>query len=219
MAASGRAATGSIEPKMYGRTRMFKTLGGLAAAMTTWALFLSWMEPPDPTVAALTDPEFIRRQAAAAVDDWGLTIDDRRLEITSATHGQSSIGRDIEIAAALPHSPRSTPATGIPMDENNFIISQDGLVHPGRARRRLEHPERQYRPIVVGLAGVAESDDLPLAQWVGLRALLVVLRDRMSSGRGGSSVRIKRSLIAESPHIAQVLRELLGFEGFPVSEP
>jgi len=181
---------------------MFKTLGWLAGAMTACAALLAWMEPPDPTVAALADPEFIRQQVFQAVRTNGGVASGCWGEVEIAAWGRST----------GPVSLAATRGGG-----HHFLVSEYGLVQAGPAWRRQECVQLGGSSIVVGLMGVKDGRDIPLGQWFGLRALLFELRERVRA-LGDSPVRIGPTLGADSPRVAQALRELLGYEGLPVSD-
>lgn len=181
---------------------MFKTLGWLAWAMTACAALLAWMEPPNPTVAALTDPDFIRQQVSQAVHTEGGVATECWGQVEIAAFGQSSGA--VSLAATRG-------------DGHHFLVSEYGLVQAAPSWTRQECGKRGGSSIVVGLMGIRDARDLPLGQWIGLRALLFELRERVQAVEA-SPVRIDPVLGANSPRIAQALRELLGHEGLVVSD-
>ncbi|MEE9295343.1 MAG: hypothetical protein V3W34_10340 [Phycisphaerae bacterium] len=181
---------------------MFKTLVSLVLAMSACAAFLSWMEPPDPTTAALTDVEFSRQQARTA------------LAMTDGTRPLAWEGVNI---VAMPESQLGLGRAGLAATRGyqyHFIISRQGLVHAGRYWREQSNPEGVNMTIVVALGGLQGGNSLTVAQWLGLRALLIELADSLANTGQQPWIRLGASASSISPGWLRTLRTWLESDGF-----
>jgi len=195
---------GVSQAKMDSRTRMFKTLGLLAGTMTLCASFLAWISPPDAEMTVLTRPESARDGAAAAVD---------ALEgVALASWGSVNIASTSDTTAGFPALSATRGGS------YHFRVSRYGHVHAESPWRRQTPIGPQHR-VVVGLSGVEPGQPLPLAQWVGLRALLATLENRLLPPDQRIAVMIGSPIAQESPQLAQDLRDLVGQDGYAVPTP
>ncbi len=175
---------------------MFKTLAGLVTAMITCAALLSWMEPPDPTLTTLTDPLAARRKARQAVKlaDGVSMVSWESIELVPATAIRA--GREIGLKA--------TRSAG-----HHFLVSEHGAIHVGRAWRQQLRRRAGDATIVVGVSGAGQNGDAPLAAWVGLRALLIALTERLAADGVEPAILLDPSISDTSPRGAHTLLDAL----------
>lgn len=176
------------------------TLGCLVLAMTACTAVLAWLEPYGGRSTGLTGLAFPRQQATDALDAGGDTASLQRgiIDIVSSGGGESA-ARPVLAATRR--------------GDVDFVVFEDGAIRAGERWTRRSHGKTPESPISVYVVGVANQNDVPVTQWVGLRALLVRLGARIENTGGRTSIRIDSSVGAESARYASLLRQLLAFDG------
>ncbi|NOT02376.1 MAG: hypothetical protein HOP29_17360 [Phycisphaerales bacterium] len=143
---------------MVQRTRMFKTVACLAAAMICFTSVLSWMEPRAAADAVPDDPMVMERLAESVV------------LLPAETRVAAWNGIDVRLVAG------STVSDKEPC---HFVISTFGLI-----RRTIDWAEQwpaddHQSAVVVAMTRVGGDDRISAFQWAGLRALTTALVDRV----------------------------------------
>ena len=149
--------------------------------MSVCAALLSWMEPEDPTTFTLTDADFSRDQARRAID---------------MENGSGLLAIDgVEIVVAPDLKVNRTPAVlaATPRNHYHFVVSKHGLIMAGSRWRELSTKRSAQFTATVLLADTRGDDSLPVAQWIGLRALLIELAEVFNATGKQSWVRIRPS--------------------------
>ncbi len=184
---------------------MFRALACLVFAMTACGALLTWMAPPDPATVTLEDPAYPLRQAEQAVslNDDVAVLDWREIELVVPPDAPTP-GATVLFAPGAP--------------DCHFVVSQAGVIHAARAWKRQVSLRGSSAPVVVVLSPAADVGDMPIAQWIGLRALLCELLDRTTIARhAGPHIRVARTANSSSRR-AMALRQWLRHEGLPVQE-
>ncbi len=186
---------------------MFTTLGGLILAMTACAAVLSWIEPPGPSDLVLANPAYVGRQIEQAIT----TTDRPRLDWAQVYIVPLTVALgDLSLLAA------QSPSEQDP--DHHFVVSEHGIVWSSSAWRNQE-PATVAASIVVAIRPPQISKDLHLSQWIGLRALLRTLRDRLPLFHDLMPVELSPTMAGDDGSLGQVLHELLVLDGFTVVGP
>ncbi len=178
---------------MQPRTRMFRTLAGLALSMTGAALLLTWFEPVTPGIDFLRDESAARDHVRTFLD--GLT----GLERLSG----------IQVTLKPVSSTPGTTLTAVRDDDSQFVVLESGMLHlfgPVASRVSSE--------IGVDLPTRLDSTDIPLSQWVGLRALIEEIHDACGPDRRLVPIRVVHS--DSDWQAADAVRRLLDMDGWLV---
>jgi hypothetical protein len=186
--------------RMNARTRMFKTLIALAAAMTVCAAFLSWIEPPDPSQNVLTDPGFATEQVERALAQ-GAGVDSFEWARIAIVPSDPVVGKNAPALAA-----KASPTC-------DFVVLENGIVAPANRPSGQSRSTSRSSTVVVGLAGVRQQADLPMAQWIGLRALVSALLERRPSSATTVRVDVETDAHAWPAESADTVTRLLAREG------
>ena len=186
---------------MQWRTRMFKTLISLALTMSVCAALLSWMEPQDPTTATLTDAGFSRDQARRAI----------AMENNSGLFALDGV--EIVVTPDLNSSRAPTVLAAAPRNPFHFVVSKHGLVLAGSSWHELSRKTSAEFTAVVLLGDTKGDGSLPVAQWLGLRALLIELADVFDATGKQPWIRIRPSDSSSSSRLTEELRTWLAGDG------
>lgn len=183
---------------------MFTTLGCLVLAMTACTVLLAWLEPHGGKSVGLTGLTIPGEQAAHALDAGG--------DMASLQRGVIDI-----VSASVGGSPARRVLAAMRPSYVDFVVFEDGAIRSGEQWSRRSRGGPSESPISVCVAGVANQNDVPVTQWVGLRTLLVRLAARIENAGGHMSIRIHSSVSADSALYASLLRQLLAFDGLAAS--
>ena len=176
---------------------MFRTLGLLAISMTACALLLSWLERSRPATPI-----------QSKVDQLAL---EARQALLHAPPDALRNRRHIEILLnAVTGS--AVPLTGTRDTRHHFLVPENGVVGNGNAWRRATPPSS----LVIGLTHTGRQNDLPVLQWLSLRALLAALAEHLHVNETDLPLFVHADA-AGGAGAAQVLRDLLAQNGFRVS--
>lgn len=181
------------------------TLGCLVLAMTACTALLAWLEPLGVRSVGLTGLAFPREQTTDALDAGG---------------DEASLQRGIIdiVSSSGRVSPAQRVLAATRRDGVDFVVFEDGAIRAGDRWTRRSRGKTPESHISICVAGVANQNDVPVTQWVGLRALLVGLGARIENAGGRMSIRIDSSVGAESALYASLLRQLLAFDGLAASD-
>ncbi len=174
-------------------------LGCLVLAMTAGAALLSWIEPQSPSAGALPDPGILRDQASRAVG-WAGDVDPGNWETIEIV---SMAGAD---------GPARLAATG--GGRFHFIVSTSGGVQRGVAWDRQSRWAESPGAVLVGIEIDGENESLPLAEWLGLRALLTALADQVDFDGRMLEIGIRATAERNRPEWSRTLHAWLTYEGF-----
>lgn len=182
---------------MTERTRMFKTLACLSIAMAGSAALLGWMEPP--ANGTLADPDLPRQLAAQAVAvDRDIAVAQWNVVEIASPPDRDAGGRNLS----------ARPQAG------HFVVSTDGTMRSCVAWKSQQRPSQKPATIVVTVEGASTHTQMPIAQWISLRALLAELFDRAGRGEYGLEVRLDAALVNDAPGWTQSLRSRLAEDGY-----
>jgi len=149
------------------RTRMWKTLGCLAAAMTGTAVFLGWTDPSQPPRSRLLTAAQIAQLTRSLVNDSVVISREqwREIEVVGAA---STVAAPAMLAASAD--------TG----ECHFYIDESG--RPSRARRWTHQTPPLDAPhtVRIHVAPAGRSRSLTSTQRACLRGLVVALNDALA---------------------------------------
>jgi hypothetical protein len=142
------------------RTRLFKTLGCLVAAMTGTSALLGWIDPSPPI-----SPEAPSLDAVMA---------EARLLIAQETSGIPWSDVQIVASPVTPEGP-SYLAASAGRDDCDFRVGLDG--RPSRVRTGILNPVTEKHPEAARIQVVRRSLNAPMsrAQWVCVQALVAAM--------------------------------------------
>lgn len=163
------------------RTRMWKTLGCLAAAMSGTAALLGWMNPTRPHSAVILGPDKIVRLAQKAVSDGGVIRGDRWVDV------------EVAPAPARIAQERMLAATGA-SSTWHFLVDRYGRPASSRdwrAQKPAPDAPGAVRVLVVRPDG---EQAMSAAQWLCVRTLAAALNDPARSDETSLPIRLHDGL-------------------------
>ena len=113
------------------RTRMFKALGCLAAAMLVTSWLLTWLEPDGLMVKPTVSPAALLDASSSAVRESGAIDSDRWQEVEVVVGPATAIA-----AQRLSAVPDNSESHFVIDDENGRQSARAGLVHSGVSQSR-----------------------------------------------------------------------------------
>lgn len=161
-------------------TRMFKTLGFLAVAMTAASALLGWIdpsvEPPEPELTA----QQVLSRATALVEN---NVDIR-----------SGQWLDIDILSGPPvqYSGRLLTASA-DTDQAHFYVDEMGHLFRGVMWKYQEASNEEPDSIRIRVSSLGEYQPMSAAQWTGLRALISSLNKSLSGTDSSVPVYLEES--------------------------
>ena len=166
-----------LAESMIHRTRMFKSIMCLVAAMTGTSVLLGWIDPaPSPTIPVLSAAQ-IRGLAVKAVSDADFVRHDQ--------------WRSVEVLAvsAIPARSRRLAAATTRTD-HHFRVDVNG--RPSSTHAWIRQLASATPPTAVAIQVVRRGQNQPMTppQWNCVRELIIELSDRLGSDNPQLPVRL-----------------------------
>lgn len=185
---------------------MFIMLGCLAVAMTACALVLDGLSPSATVLIATGDFAPPDSQASAA--------------LASTSGAALANWRGIQIVPdQAAYSDQTGYPTARPLPQNHFSVSKMGRIRANASWKLQMQPVGRRAWIAIALIRLGDENTVPPAQWNGIRALILALKDRRPASADPWPVRVATSLCKASPIAAAALQDLLTHDGFSTVQP
>lgn len=174
---------------MVQRTRMFKTVAALAAAMICFTSFLSWMEPATVAGAASVDAPGADRLARSVV------------ALPAEVRPTAWDGIDVCLVAS----------STVPEERDcHFVVNTFGLIRRTAGWSAQSPAEEHGNAVVVALTRVGRDDRISSFQWASLRALTHALVERVPTLTRECPIRAFRPEWTERVGRMMSIDELIG---------